>query len=328
MYGRFLVLFALMLTGYLLAKKKIFSDEATFAINRFIVYLSCPCMIVQKLANLDMKGELAKEFMIMLVLSVGIMYIGFVLCYLYSKARRYPRDISNVAELAMNSPNSAFMGFPVALLFFGDMGLFFMIAHNIALNIYFFSLGVVVLKRNERYDEMDRYGYDGKGRVSSRFGLRQLGRLGAELLTNVNIIASIVGMIICLNGIRIPEAVNEYFSYVGGVTIPMAMIYIGTSLTKSKMSEVFRNVRIIECSIVKLVVIPLFTMALVMFLPVSTTIKAMLVLGSCFPTAAIVTMVAQQEQQNAQFGCEVLFMSTLLSAISIPLFVKVIEMVF
>lgn len=325
MYGRFLVLFALMLTGYVLAKKKIFSEEATFAINRFIVYLSCPCMIVQKLANLEMEGELAREFVVMLVLSVALMYLGFVLCHVFAKVRRYPREISNVAELAMNSPNNAFMGFPVALLFFGDMGLFFMVAHNIALNIYFFSLGIVVMKRNERYDD-GMGGVTGGGR--GRFGLRQLGRLGAELLTNINIIASIVGMIICMNGIQIPEAVNEYFSYVGGVTIPMAMIYIGTSLTKSKFGEVFKNVRIIECSIMKLIVIPLFTMGVVMLLPISATIKAMLVLGSCFPTAAIVTMVAQQEQQDAQFTCEVLFMSTLLSAVTIPMFVKVIEMMF
>lgn len=320
MYGRFLVLFALMLTGYLLAKKKIFSEEATFAINRFIVYLSCPCMIVQKLANLEMKGALAKEFIIMLMLSVGLLYIGFVLCYLYAKARRYPREISNVAELAMNSPNNAFMGFPVALLFFGDTGLFFMIAHNIALNIYFFSLGVAVMKRNER-DERN-------SRKVQRFGLRQLGRLAAELLTNANIIASIVGMIICLVGINLPEPITEYLSYVGSVTIPMAMIYIGTSLAKSDLKAIIKNKIIMECSAVKLIGIPLFTMAVVMLLPVSATIKSMCVLGACFPTAALVPMVAQQEQQDSQFACEALFMSTLLSAVSIPLFVKIIEMVF
>lgn len=314
MYGRFLVIFALIFTGYMLAKKKIFGDEATFAINRFIVYFACPCMIVQKISALEMDNRTFKDFMLMLVLSTVLMCAGYLVCYLYSKLRRFPQDIANVAELSMSSPNNGFMGFPIALLFFGDIGLLFMLAHNAALNLYFFSLGIMVMKRNKKDEGI--------------MSVRQLAMFAAKMITNPNILATLAGLIICGLNLHLPEAVGEYFSYVGNITIPMALIYIGTTLTKSRFGDIIKNVRIIECSVVKLVLIPAFTAAAVAFMPVSTIIKATCVLGTSFPTAALVPMVAQQEEQNAQFACEALFLSTVLSAVTIPVWVQLINIMF
>ena len=57
--------------------------------------------------------------------------------------------LSNVTELAMTLPNDGFLGFPVALIFFGQEGLFLMIAHNVALNVITFSYGLHCLRRND-----------------------------------------------------------------------------------------------------------------------------------------------------------------------------------
>lgn len=314
MYGRFLVIFALIFTGYMLAKKKIFEDEATFAINRFIVYFACPCMIVQKISALEMDNRTFKDFMLMLVLSTVLMCAGYLVCYMYSKLRKFPREIANVAELSMNSPNNGFMGFPIALLFFGDIGLLFMLAHNAALNLYLFSLGSIVMRRNKT-----------EGRKMSA---RQFAMFAAKVITNPNIVATLAGLIICGLNLHLPEALGEYFSYVGNITIPMALIYIGTTLTKSKLGDILKNVRVIECSVVKLALIPGLSALAVAFLPVSTIIKATCVLGASFPSAAFVPMLAQQEEQNAQFSCEVLFLSTLLSAVTIPVWVQLINIMF
>ena len=41
---------------------------------------------------------------------------------------------AGVAEFSMASPNNGFMGFPVAMIFFGETGLLLMLAHNAAMN--------------------------------------------------------------------------------------------------------------------------------------------------------------------------------------------------
>lgn len=312
MYGRFLVLFALMATGYILAKKKVFDSNSTHAINKFIVYFAYPCLVVQKISALEMEKSTFANFIITLVLSTLLLYLGYGISYLYGKARKFPRENANVAEFSMASPNDGFMGFPVALLFFGDMGLLFMLAHNSALNLYFFTLGISMMKRNKE----EKQGITMGGMVKAV----------AKLIMNPNILALIVGLVLCGSGIKLPTPLNDYFLYVGNVATPMAMIYIGTSLAKSNFIEIIKDKRIVECSLMKLIWLPLITYGIMVFMPVSNLIKITCILGSCFPTAATVPMLAEQEQQDSRLGSEILFLSTVFSAVTIPLAIQLINM--
>ncbi|MHC1723222.1 MAG: AEC family transporter [Aminipila sp.] len=312
MYGRFLVLFALMATGYILAKKKVFDSNSTHAINKFIVYFAYPCLVVQKISSLEMEKSTFTNFIITLILSTLLLYLGYGIAYLYGKARKFPRENANVAEFSMASPNDGFMGFPVALLFFGDMGLLFMLAHNSALNLYFFTLGISMMKRNKQ---------DKRG-ITITSAVKAI----TKLIMNPNILALIAGLILCGLGIKLPVPFNDYFLYVGNVATPMAMIYIGTSLAKSNFVEIIKDKKIIECCLMKLVWLPLITYGIMLFMPVSNIIKITCILGSCFPTAATVPMLAEQEQQDSRLGSEILFLSTVFSAITIPLAIQLINM--
>ncbi len=314
MYARFLVLFALMGTGYILSKKKVFDSNTTHAINKFIVYFAYPCLVVQKISALEMDRNTFFDFIITLLLSTVLLYIGYGISYIYCKARNFPRSSANVAEFSMASPNDGFMGFPVALLFFGDMGLLFMLAHNSALNLYFFTLGIRMMKRNKE----DKQGLT-PGRVF---------KAAADLVMNPNILALIAGLTLCGLGIKLPVFLDDYFLYIGNVATPMAMIYIGTSLTKSNFMEIIKNKKIIESSLMKLIWLPLMTYGIMVFMPVSNIIKITCILGACFPTAATVPMLAEQEQQDSRLGSEILFLSTIFSALTIPLAVRLLNMIF
>ena len=314
MYARFLVLFALMGTGYILSKKKVFDSNTTHAINKFIVYFAYPCLVVQKISALEMDRNTFFDFIITLLLSTVLLYIGYGISYIYCKVRNFPRSSANVAEFSMASPNDGFMGFPVALLFFGDMGLLFMLAHNSALNLYFFTLGISMMKRNK----------DDKQGLTPR----RVFKAAADLVMNPNILALIVGLTLCGLGIKLPVFLDDYFLYIGNVATPMAMIYIGTSLTKSNFMEIIKNKKIIESSLMKLIWLPLMTYGIMVFMPVSNIIKITCILGACFPTAATVPMLAEQEQQDSRLGSEILFLSTIFSALTIPLAVQLINMIF
>ena len=114
----------------------------------------------------------------------------------------------------------------------------------------------------------------------------------------------------------------------GGIATPMAMIYIGSSLAGGNFFDMFRNHIVWESSMNKLIIFPLLTLIIAYFLPVSPLIKASLVLGCSFPTGATVSMLAQQENQNAELSSKILFFTTMISMVTIPLTVKLIQVVF
>ncbi len=311
MLGRYLVLFAILFTGYFLRKINFLDDEMNRGLNKFIVYFAYPCMIVHNIGTLEMTGQLVINFLLMLALSIAMFYLYGGYMYLYGKWRKFPKDISNVAEFASASPNNGFMGFPITLLFFGEKGMFLMLAHNAAMNFFFFTYGIRCLQRNKA-NNVTR---------TPRAALRSI----FKVITNPNTVALALGLLLSISGMGLPGAVDEYLVYIGSVSTPMAMIFIGSTLAKFKFREIVKERVTIEGSINKLIILPLLTVALVYFLPIDNFIKAMLVLGCSFPGAAVVSMLAEQEGEDHTVSSKILFLSTVVSIVTIPLSVMLIN---
>ena len=346
MIGRYLVLFAILFTGYFLRKINFLDDEMNHGLNKFIVYFAYPCMIVHNIGTLEMTGQLAMNFIVMLLLSLAFFYLYGGYMYLYGKARKFPRDISNVAEFASASPNNGFMGFPITLLFFGEKGMFLMLAHNSAMNFFFFTYGIKALRRNRSKaktgtesvaggdgdDQWAGSAADGgqvpiKHKAEDYRAPSGLLRSVLKVATNPNTIALVLGLVLSISGTGLPGPIDEYLVYIGGVSTPMAMIYIGSTLAQFSFLEIIKDRVTIEGSINKLIILPLLTVALVYFLPIDDFIKAMLVMGCAFPGAAVVSMLTQQEGQDATVSSKILFLSTVVSIVTIPLAVELINLI-
>lgn len=314
MYGKYFVLFAILFTGWFLRKINFIDDKMNHSMNKLIVYFAYPCLIIHNVGSLDLTGRMIVEFLIMFGMSLILFYIYGLISFGYAKMRKFPAEISNVGEFAMTMPNNGFMGFPVALIFFGETGLMFMLAHNAAMNFFTFTYGMKLMRRNNTERQ--------------KASLTSVIRAILKLLLNPNIFGLIVGFALSLLGGIIPEAVDEYLLYIGNISTPMAMIFIGSSLTKYKLTDIVKDRFVIEAGMMKLLWMPLITICIVYFLPVSGLIKSCVVLGICFPTAATVPMLAEQERQDEGIASKTLFLSTVASIVTVPLAIKLIKLLF
>ncbi|MEG0829541.1 MAG: AEC family transporter [Anaerovoracaceae bacterium] len=305
MYTQYILLFALMFTGYFFRKINFIDNTMNNGINRLIVYFAYPCLIVHNIGNLEMNKGLLIEFMLMVGVSVVTFTIYSVYAYYYSKVRKFPKKSSNIVEFSTIMPNDGFMGFPVALLFLGEKGLFFMLAHNVAMNLFCFTYGYKLVRRNK----------EGQRKLTPKALTKAIFRL----IVNPNILALILGLTISIIGVKLPQPVDDYLVYIGNIVTPMAMIFIGSTLAKCKVKEIMKNHIVIEASINKLIILPIITFGAVMFLPLSQELKAMVILGCCFPTAATVSMIAQQEGEDQKMSSMILFLSTVLSLVTIQI---------
>ena len=314
MYGKYIVLFAILFTGWLLRRIDFIDDKMNHSMNKLIVYFAYPCLIVHNIGSLGMTSRILAQFLITVAISLLCFYLYGFLCFCYRRLRKFPESDSNVVEFAMATPNNGFMGFPVSLIFFGEAGLLLMLAHNAAMNFFIFTYGTRLMRRNQQEER--------------RKTPKQVLKAMLKLLLNPNILALLMGFLISLAGGAIPEAVDEYLLYIGNISTPMAMIFIGSTLAEYRFSDIVKDRVVIEASLVKLLWLPVVTVILVFFLPVSNLIKCIVVLGCCFPTAATVSMLAEQEGQEAGTGSKVLFLSTVLSIFTVPLAIKLLMLLF
>ena len=296
MYGRYFVLFAILFTGWFLRKINFIDDKMDHSINKLVVYFAYPCLIVHNIGELDLTADVLADFGLTFVLSLVFFYLYGFFCKGYARLRKYPKNVSGIAEFAMSMPNNGFMGFPVALIFFGDSGLLLMLAHNAAMNFFIFTYGVKLLRDMKTDDHPPM--------TPKRFITAVV-----KLLLNPNILALFIGFAFSMLGNGVPGVLDEYLLYIGNVSTPMAMIFIGSTLTNYKFRDIIRSVVTIEGSAVKLLLLPLLTLAAVAFLPIVPLIRSILVLGISFPTAATVSMLAEQEGLDAGVASKILFLA-------------------
>ncbi|MDX9888674.1 MAG: AEC family transporter [Anaerovoracaceae bacterium] len=313
MGGQFIIFFALLVTGYLCRKTNLIDDGMNKSINNFIIYIAYPCLILVRIGSLEMVEGIFQNFIFTLVIYTFLFAVYGFYSLAYVHARKFPKDLRPVAEFSIISPNNGFMGYPIAFAFFGELGLLYMIACNISLNIMLFSYGIHLMKRDEE-------GY--------RMGFRVIMKSFGKLLLNPNIISAALGLIICGNNLEMPGTLVTYLELVGGVATPMVMIYIGSTLTKSNIFTIIKNKMIIEIVINRLFVIPAITLLIVFFLPMDPLIKTICVLSSAFPCAAAVPVFAELYNNKKSLASEALFLSTIISLVTLPIIITVLKYLF
>ena len=216
----------MLFTGWFLRKINFIDDRMNHSINKLVVYFAYPCMIVHNIGSLEMNRSVIESFLITFVMSLVLFYLYGFISWAYARLRKYPKEISNVAEFAMAMPNDGFMGFPVALIFFGEKGLLLMLAHNAAMNFFTFTYGLQLMRRNQQVRR------SGDVKLPVRFL-----RAALKFILNPNILATLIGFAVGLLGTGLPQAVDDYLLYIGGVSTPMAMIFIGSNLTNYNFLE-------------------------------------------------------------------------------------------
>ncbi len=314
MYQQFFVLFAIMFSGYFLRKFDVIDDNMNKGLNRFILYFSFPCLILEKIGTFPMDQTTMNLFYIVFGIGFVLFAVYAGIAFLYVKVRHFPKEKAGVIEFSMTSPNTGFMGFPITLLFFGEKGLLLILALNSVLYIYAFTYGLYLLRRNA--DKVKE-----KNMKKNMLGL-------LKLLLNPSIITLILGLIISNYHIDIPVPLLSYLRLIGDVATPMVMVFIGSSLYGSNLVAMIKDRSIAESVLMKLLFLPVITALLVMFLPISVLAKTMCVFSCAFPTAAIVPILAEQEGKNVELASMIVLLSTVLSMGTIPVIVEFAKLLF
>ena len=111
------------------------------------------------------------------------------------------------------------------------------------------------------------------------------------ILTPVNA-AIVVGLIMFIFQLRFPAPVDNAVQGMSSLTTPMAMLYVGTILTKSSIKDVFSDWRTYACSFVRLVLIPLLVLMIARPLIHDPMIYGVLVIGHAMPVAGFCAIFA------------------------------------
>ena len=128
----------------------------------------------------------------------------------------------------------------------------------------------------------------------------------------------LAGFTLFLLQISIPEPLKGAVNSTGAMMSPLAMIIIGISLSRAKISEFIFNYKIYLVSLCKLILLPMamfLLYSLIGLKDIQITVPIILI---SMPTASYVTIFATNVGSDDVLASQVASVCTILSMITIP----------
>ena len=148
-----------------------------------------------------------------------------------------------------------------------------------------------------------------------------------KIVFNVNMISVFAGVVLFFTKIRLPEIVDQALSSVGSMIGPASMIVTGMLIAEMNLRNIFENVKVYFISFLRLVVIPVISLAilkisgLVNIHPDGKKLLLIVFLAVITPSASTITQMCQVYGNDSKYASAINVMTTLLSIITMPLMV-------
>ena len=283
-------LFLLMAVGYVLARLGHFGHVTQAQATTLLMYVVTPCLIVDTL-QLSPSPQLIRLMGQCLVLSV-VTLLGFALL-MNPFFRRQEPDARTVLRFGAAYGNVGYMGLPLVQGVLGSEGLIFAIVSQVAFNLLVWSHGVLAMG--------ERRG----------FSVR-------KMVVNPGIISSAVGIVLFLLDLRLPTVVGSAVSFLGSMNTPLAMIIIGAQMAFADLPATFRDRNLYQAGLLKLVVFPLLTAAVLLPLGLDPVMYITMVILAGTPSAGITSMFAQQFGRDTEVAAQLVTLTTLCCLVTLP----------
>ena len=286
-----LSLFAIMLLGFFCRKKGMIDNKTRTALSDILINIILPCNIAMSF-DMDVSGDLLRSAGIVFVAYMGVQTFTWLLSRV--AFTKVPEDKQMVLRHGTITSNAGFLGNPITQGVFGNEGLLYASIAMIPVRIFLWSAGLSLYTKT-----------DSKSVVKN-------------LLTHPCVIAVFVGFGIMFAPFELPAFMVRTLNSVGGCTTAISMMVIGAILADIDLGHIEWGLLGYYC-LLRLIVIPAVSFAALSLLGLQPMVTGVCTLLSGMPAASLTAVLAAKYGQNYSFASQVVFVSTLLSMITIPL---------
>jgi len=292
-----LPVFAIAGVGFLLAR---FAGVQVQTVSRLTFHALAPALVFNTLANSTAEsGQVARMTLFYLLVASS----AATMARLAAIPLRLDRRALSAFMLVIVCSNSGNYGLPVALLAFGREALTFASVYFVASSIFTYTGGVLLAA---------------SGRRSFRDALVGIARVPAFY-------GAMAAALTLAFSIRWPGAVVAPITLLSDAAVPMMILVLGMQLERASRPE--RPGVVAVAVLVSLVLTPLAAMGIAHLVGLEGAAFKAGVLQTSMPTAVITTILAVEFDAVPDFVTSVVFVSTLLSPLTVTLMIAYLQTV-
>jgi len=291
-----LTLFAIVILGYVAGKFNYLGGDFDRQLSRLVINITCPALILSS----AMTGELPERQFILPLLAISVVtYIALAgVAFVLPRYLTREKADEGAIGFALMFGNVGFMGYPVIASIFGHEAVFYAAVLNVVNTFTVFTVGTILIT--------------GKGEVEGR-------RFQKKVLYSTPMLSAYLTMVIVALRIDdIPELISQPLTMIGNITVPAALLIIGSSMSNLTIRTMLGNRTVYATALFRLVILPIGIYYLCSALGFSSFVVNINTIVIAMPVATYGTILCLKYGKDTTMITEVTFITTLLSMLSIP----------
>ena len=288
------MLFTMVILGYAACKLGYMGDKFDKKLSSIVVDITCPLLVLSSV----MGDEMPDRSLILPLVGVGFLTYIILLVFGFWVPRFISKnhDDQGMIGFSLMFANVGFIGYPIVASIFGPKAVFYAALLNVPNTFFIFTAGVMLVK--------------------GEYSIRQF---NPKVLLSPALIGACIAALLVAFGVHTPEMIARPITMVGNITVPAALMIIGSSMARLPLREIIGSGKVYATSFLRLVIVPLSVYFLFRLCGVNTLINNINTVVIAMPVASFGTMFCMKYGRNPSLMTEATFITTLFSIITIPL---------
>lgn len=278
-----------------------FDDRSSQLFVKLVVNISAPLMLMYNLFSTYDSTELIQAFSGLLVPVVSM-----TLCYFFAivlgRIIKIDKSKIGVFKTMFYCSNTIFMGLPINVALFGEESIPYVFMYFMANTMFFWTLGIYDIAK------------DGDYLSGSFFSLKSIKKVLSPPLMGV-----IVAVLLIFAGFNPPKFLMDTCKYLGNLTTPLSMLFIGLSIYKTGIAHIKPSIEMAIILAGRFIVSPLTVFLLSLIFPMPRLMRNVFILQAAMPVMTSISMVAKSYNADYSYTSIMITSSTLACMFAIPL---------
>lgn len=299
--GQVLMLFIMILVGFILGKAKLLKTESVKALTDLVLYVATPAAILQSFASETRTVEKSRNLVLVFIaaLLIHIVTILITKFLIRDKDDRKRR----ILRFSVIFSNCGYMSFPLQKAILGDIGVFYGAMFVAVFNLVLWTYGAYLTSGDKKSISIKR------------------------ILLNPTIIGVILSVLIYALQIKLPSFLSGAVTGLGNLNTPLPMIIIGFNLSAFPLVQLFTDKSVYWPSLQRLLLIPSVAIGIMLLLNIKGIPFIACTVAASAPSAAVAAMFATKHGLDASLASKIVSLTTVISILTMPAFVALSQII-
>ena len=294
-----LVILGMILVGFVIGEKGWFDDKSRGLVAKLVTQVALPCYMLYTITQRFTAADLLKMLPALRFPALS-MVILLGVATAVAKIFAVRQDRRGLFISMFFNSNTIFVGLPINQALFGDASIPYVLIYYMCNTTFFWTLGTYLIQR------------DGEG--EAQFDLKT----SLKKVFSPPLMGFILGLVMVMLQIKLPAFLASDLQYLGNLTTPLSMIFIGLSVSHVGVKQLVLGKEQLLILLGRFLVAPLLMATIVYWMPLPSLMKQVFIIQSAMPVMTNAPVVARLYGADSDYAAVMVTETTLATMVVIP----------